>query len=123
MKQIVGITLLCILLLACSTTFQNASPKEFAEHIKQEQTLLLDVRTKGEYEEIHIEDATLIPVQELSKRIDEISSYKSNTILVYCRSGRRSVSAAKILHKEGFSTVINLKSGIVGWKKAGYPVK
>lgn len=117
--------ILCTLLLtACGKkTFTNSSSADFAKQIPKEGTFLLDVRTQGEFSEAHIKGATLIPVQELEKRISELESQKEKTILVYCRSGRRSVRAAKILNKAGFTKVVNLQSGINGWTKAGLPVK
>lgn len=118
------IILLCTLLFtACETNaVTNSSPADFATKIKNEGTFLLDVRTQGEFNEGHIKGATLIPVQELKSRITELESQKEKTILVYCRSGRRSLKAAKILHQAGFTKVVNLKSGINGWIKAGLPV-
>jgi rhodanese-related sulfurtransferase len=80
---------------------------------------LLDVRTPEEYSEGHIEGANLIPVQELESRLDEIPGDKQ--IIVYCRSGNRSRTAASILMENGFGMVYDM-GGINSWIEKGYPV-
>ena len=92
----------------------NNTPEEF-EASMQGEYLLLDVRTQAEYDEGHINDPTLIPVDELESRLDEISEYKDKPVLVYCRSGNRSVTASNILIQNGFSEVHNLLGGIGAW--------
>ncbi len=92
----------------------NDTPEEF-EASMQGEYLLLDVRTQAEYDEGHINDPTLIPVTELESRLDEISEYKDKPVLVYCRSGNRSVTASNILIDNGFSEVHNLLGGIGAW--------
>ena len=77
--------------------------------------LLLDVRTQEEYDAGHIEGSVLIPVTELQARINEIEGYKDAVVLVYCRSGNRSVTASNILIDNGFTQVHNLLTGYNGW--------
>ena len=103
--------------------YKDADAKEFKSYLSMNNSFLLDVRTLGEYNNGHIDGATLIPVQELEKRINEISDEKDKSILIYCRSGNRSVAASQILKAAGFSSIVNLKSGIKGWIKAGFPIK
>jgi len=83
----------------------------------------LDVRTHGEYKAGHIENATLIPVQELQSRIKELAEYKNQDILIYCATGNRSTVASKILIDDGFNRIINMRHGIYGWRMEEYPVK
>jgi rhodanese-related sulfurtransferase len=73
---------------------------------------LLDVRTIPEYKEGHLRDAKLIPLQTLSSKLSILRDDKNKKILVYCRSGSRSVSASRILKKNGF-TPLNIKGGII----------
>lgn len=83
---------------------------------------LLDVRTPQEYAEGHIDGALNINVQSDDfKQMAEKELSKDSTILVYCRSGRRSMDAAEILTKLGYK-VVNLKGGIIEWKEDGLPV-
>lgn len=63
--------------------------------------LLLDVRTPAEFHEGHVPRATNIPVQDLPHRLAEVGP-KTRPIVVYCRSGGRSASAAQILSAAGY---------------------
>ena len=73
---------------------------------------LLDVRTIPEFKEGHLRDATLIPVDALSQNLGMLKQEKNKKIIVYCRSGSRSVVASRILEKNGF-TPLNVKGGII----------
>ncbi|MDD3818556.1 MAG: rhodanese-like domain-containing protein [Actinomycetota bacterium] len=98
------------------------TPEEVYEILNSSQSsnyIILDVRTAGEFKEGYIEGAVNIPVSELESRLDELSRDKS--IIVYCRSGSRSRSAADILVKNGFTHVYNM-GGIVSWINSDYPV-
>jgi rhodanese-related sulfurtransferase len=64
--------------------------------------LLLDVRTRDEYEAGHLPSAKNIPVQELSKSLDAVGT-KDTPIVVYCRSGMRSATAASLLRDAGYT--------------------
>ncbi len=68
--------------------------------------LVLDVRTKREFQGGHYEGAINIPVQELESRLGELTD-KRRARVVYCASGMRSAQAVKILTKAGFSEVID----------------
>ena len=85
--------------------------------------VLLDVRTPEEFRggSGHIANSLLIPVQELERRINELSQYKDRTIIAYCRSGNRSGRAAAFLVRRGFSAM-NMEGGIVKWNELKLPV-
>ena len=97
----------------------QVAAEEAGSIIKDAKAMLLDVRTQEEFHEGHIKGAKLIPVSEINDRLNELDSMKDRQILVYCRSGRRSNVASKILIKRGFTKVINLKGGIIAWVNAG----
>ncbi|HED11433.1 MAG TPA: rhodanese-like domain-containing protein [Caldithrix abyssi] len=104
---------------AQTAAFRNISPQEVKAKIEnKEDIVLLDVRTPGEFNGPlgHIDNAILIPVQELGSRIDELAPYKDKEIIVYCRSGNRSRAATKILLKNGFNAV-NMTRGMQGWNQ------
>ena len=95
---------------------------EFDKAIKADSMQLLDVRTPQEYAEGHIDGALNIDVRSDDfQKMAEKDLSRDSTILVYCRSGRRSMDAAKILTRLGYK-VINLKGGIIEWKEEGLPV-
>jgi len=82
---------------------------------------LLDVRTIEEYKEGHLRDATLIPVQALAENLGMLKQDKNKKIIVYCRTGNRSVSASRILEENGF-TPLNVKGGIINLLGAGVEI-
>ena len=85
--------------------------------------VILDVRTVSEFEEGHINQAILIPVDELPQRIDELSQYKNDEIIVYCRLGVRSNSASLTLDDNNFTTVFDILGGLEAWIDAGFPIE
>lgn len=74
---------------------------------------LLDVRQPAEYQDGHIPGAVLVPLPELAGRMREVPA--ALPVLVYCRSGNRSRSAASLLAEAG-RTVFNLEGGMLAWK-------
>jgi len=82
--------------------------------------LILDVRTLEEYNTNHLYDAMLIPVAELAGRLAELASYNDSEIIVYCRSGSRSLQASNTLVANNFSKIFNMLGGITAWIDAGY---
>ena len=84
--------------------------------------VILDVRTREEYDgELgHLRGALLIPLQELAARVSELNAHIGKEILVYCRTGRRSLAAAEILQQNGH-TAINVEGGMVQWNELHLP--
>ncbi len=81
--------------------------------------IIVDVRTREEYDSSHIEGAILIPVSELEGRINELS--KEEELLIYCRTGNRSSNSVNILKANGYTKIFHLNDGIIAWIQAGYP--
>ena len=78
-----------------------------------EDFLLLDIREKEEFEERFIPKAVNIPLNKLLFNIDDIEEYKEKKVVVYCRSGHRSITACNLLSMEGFEKLYNLEKGII----------
>ncbi|TRZ44259.1 rhodanese-like domain-containing protein [Robertkochia solimangrovi] len=89
---------------------------------KMKKSTLLDVRSPEEFSESHLEGAVNMDVNNdaFIKNIESLN--KSKTVMVYCRTGKRSRRAATILDSLGFEKVINLEGGITAWMKSGLPV-
>ena len=92
-------------------------PEIRVEELKQrldagENLFLLDVRDEFEYEISNI-GGQLIPLAELSKRMNELDA--NRRIVALCKMGSRSVKAVKLLHDAGFNNVWNLTGGIHAW--------
>lgn len=101
------------------TNFESITPKQAQVLLEKDPSLtLLDVRTPEEYAEEHIEGSILIPVQVLPDNLSKLENAKNSKIIVYCRSGARSVSASRILSNNGFSP-LNVTGGITQWKSDG----
>jgi len=101
---------------------KNLSPDEAYQLVqgKGQELFLLDVRTSGEYREVRLANAKLIPISQLLKRLQEVP--KNRPILVYCAVGSRSSQVVGYMARVGFSEVYNLYGGIYAWDKKGYPV-
>lgn len=95
---------------------KNVSGKEAVDLIKENKELIiLDVRSKGEYNSGHINGSKLIPVSEISARIDELEKFRGKPILVHCASGGRSPKAVNILLKNKFAPIYHMNHGLMGY--------
>ncbi len=77
--------------------------------------LLLDVREPFELGICQIDGNLNIPLGQLPNRLNELSAWKNKLIITQCKSGRRSMKALETLKKHGFTNVLNLEGGILGW--------
>lgn len=93
-------------------TITAEEAKEFMD--STEDYVLLDVREEDEFAEGHLEGAILIPYESIEERAEEELPDKQQTILVYCRSGRRSAIAAESLANLGYEDVRDF-GGILDW--------
>lgn len=83
--------------------------------------LILDVRTLEEWEDYHIPGTTLIPLDELKDRVDEVP--RDQNVVVVCRTGIRSQEGRDILLEAGFTKVTSMNAGVSNWRAAGYPIE
>ena len=100
MKKIL-ILILCIIICGCENSKQNpiSINKEIEAVMKENNYIIVDVRTKEEYELSHVVDSINVPVDNIDENIE---LDKSKTILVYCQSGNRSNRAYNILNNLGY---------------------
>jgi rhodanese-related sulfurtransferase len=100
--------------------FQSVSAEQAYSLMKEDNNVtLLDVRTIEEFKSHHVRDAQLIPLRKLENNLQKLKAHKNKKILVYCQTGRRSVSASRILENNGF-TPINIEGGIIAMKHVGF---
>lgn len=95
--------------------YTDLTPAEAAAVIREGKAVLTDVRESSEYAESHIPGAVPLPLSVLSEKAAEVLPDPSVPVLVYCRSGVRSVKAAKILASMGYKEIYNLKGGFLAW--------
>lgn len=124
MRKILSILLTTLgLTTSCAQNYENVDVEGFEALVADSGVVLLDVRTASEYAEGHIAGAILID-QSQSDFVEKAKAAlpSDKKIAVYCRSGRRSASAASKLAAEGYHC-INLKGGIIAWKESSRPVQ
>ena len=122
MKRVSLLALLLALTMAlCAacgskTDYQTMEINDAAEMIAADDGhLLVDVRTKEEFEEKHLPGAILLPVEDIKDGRLERLPDKDQTILLYCRTGRRAKDAAAYLAKKGYTNIYEI-GGIIDWK-------
>jgi len=106
---VVGVGIILIFGTKTHESYKTISAEE-AYKMMEEDVIILDVRTKQEYESGHIENAINIPLDEINENID---LDKNKKILVYCQSGNRSKEASSKLHSLDHD-VYNF-GGIANW--------
>jgi len=100
---------------------QRITPLEYQNQFGDDTPhLLIDVRTPEEFASGHIQNAINISVETLQARLDEVPG--GTPVVVYCRSGNRSASAAQILIENGYQQVYDL-GGIKDWVTLGLPIQ
>jgi rhodanese-related sulfurtransferase len=99
--------------------FESVTPEQAISLLENDDNItLLDVRTPEEFRNGHLRNATLIPLGSLESHLDKLTPFRERRILVYCRSGSRSVAASRILETHSF-TPVNIREGIIGLAGAG----
>ena len=117
MKKIIVLLLSILLLVGCNNKEKESNILE--EVLKENNYIIVDVRTKEEYDSSHVVGSINIPYDTIDENTD---LDKSKTIIVYCRSGKRSSIASETLKKIGYNVLdlgafdsINLDKE---WKKS-----
>lgn len=120
MKRILALLFaLCLLVLAgcgqqADAAYRQISQEEAKEMMDAGDAVVLDVREQSEYDEGHIPGEVLLPVGSIDEDTAAVIPEKSTTVLVYCRSGNRSKTAAAALAELGYTDVYEF-GGINTW--------
>jgi rhodanese-related sulfurtransferase len=123
-KLFAAVSVVFILISSCTIgqTTNDIEIDEFKRKISSEKYVLVDVRTAEEFIDGHIEGALNIDYFSATFS-DDISKVGFEIpVLLYCRSGNRSIKAMKIMNELGFKEVYNLEGGIKGWILENNPV-
>ena len=92
---------------------KNVSGEDALKLIRDTKDLvIIDVRTKGEYQSGHINGSKLMPVSEIGSRIAELEKFRDKPILVHCASGGRSPKAVNVLLKNKFGPIYHMNHGL-----------
>ncbi len=101
---------------------KNISPMQATRLQNDEEILVLDIRDEADFKRGHVINAVNMPLNQMEKRINEISKFKNKPVIAVCETGMRSQRASKVLKKHGFETLHNLGGGMGAWTKANMPV-
>ncbi|WLC80202.1 rhodanese-like domain-containing protein [Clostridium estertheticum] len=92
---------------------KNVSGQEAVKLIRENKNLIiLDVRSKSEYQTGHINASKLMPPNEIASRISELEKFRGKPILVHCASGGRSPKAVNVLLKNKFGPIYHMNHGL-----------
>jgi len=108
------------LISVAAAAVQNVDAAQARKLLQQRSEIfLLDVRSPGEYFQVRLDGARLIPIDQLQRRVGEVPK---GPVLVYCAVGSRSSAVADYLVRLGYPEVYNLSGGIWAWQLKGFPV-
>ncbi len=111
--------------LGCTTQkairMKSVEAQNFIANNKE--LVIIDVRTLEEFDEGHLKGAINIDIKksDFEEQINKLDTTK--TYLVYCRSGRRSSNAVKIMSDKNFTSIYEISDGFLGWSENGLPVE
>ncbi len=108
--------------MAQEKKYHQLSSQQFDSLIKTGTGMLLDVRTKSEFDNEHIKNSGQLNFYAFDFKKKLLLLPKDEKIYLYCTTGYRSEKAAKILAKNGFTQVYNLEHGIMEWNLEELPV-
>ena len=94
--------------------YHRITAEEAYEIMVSQEVVVVDVRTREEYDGGHIENAVLVPNESIGSEMPDALPDKEATLLVYCRSGRRSKDAAQKLLALGYQNVYDF-GGVIDW--------
>jgi rhodanese-related sulfurtransferase len=97
-------------------------PTAATELINHKDAVVVDVRPAADFNKGHIINAVSIPSNGFANQMGTLNKHKEKPIIVSCRSGAQSSTAALQLKKAGFEQVYNLKGGILAWQSANLPI-
>ena len=84
--------------------------------------VLVDVRSKAEFDGGHVIDARHIPQEELAQAGETLKRFEEKVVITCCESGMRSGAAARVLKAQGFAKVVNLRGGLQSWRAENLPL-
>ena len=117
-----AVILACISVSSFAQGLAEIDVMAAAQQIQEKQIKVLDVREPSEFTTGVISGALLMPLGQVEKRLAELDGFKNQPMYVVCGSGGRSAQAIKILVKNGFTQLTNIKGGMTAWRKANLPV-
>jgi len=103
--------------------YHEVEPLQAVQLLNHESAQLVDVRELNEFRDGHIAGSHHLPLSRFTADLAKLESWRDTPLVVGCRSGSRSARACGILKQRGFTTVYNLKGGVMAWQSAGLPLQ
>ena len=100
---------------------QAVGPSD-AVRLLNEGAVLVDVRSRAEFDGGHIIDARHVPQEELAQAGESLKRFKDKVVITCCESGMRSGAATRVLQAQGFTKVVNLRGGLQAWRADSLPL-
>lgn len=91
--------------------------------LTRDDAIIVDVCEPGEYKKGHIPQAVNLPLKKLLSDHSTLEKHKTSNVILACRMGNRSESAARHLAKHGFEHVYTLAGGMTSWEKENLPLE
>ena len=101
---------------------KKIEPNELTTLINRENAILVDLRTKEDYDAGHIMSALNYPHQDFENQMHELDRYKERPIILVCDMGRNSANIGEKLKKADFKNTFRLNGGMMTWTQENLPV-
>jgi rhodanese-related sulfurtransferase len=101
--------------------FAGISPQDLIR-LQNQGALIIDLRNAEAFSAGHIGGARRMDSAEMLTAGDSLKKFKEKNVVVYCESGSTGAAAARVLLRQGFKQVFNLKGGVTGWRGENLPL-
>lgn len=98
------------------------SPAELTRLLNHEDAILLDIRSKADFDNGHILNSRNMPAAQIDQKLDKLKSEADKPVILCCNGGMDSQRVGRRLLMEGFARVYTLKGGMPAWKNDGLPL-
>lgn len=121
-----GAVLLAILVVAYELRARQQSASSIsaqeAVRLMNQGALVLDIRSREQFDAAHVNGARNIPAAELEAQAESLKKYREKPVVVYCESGTLSPAAIRRMADNGFTRAVSLRGGLAGWRADSLPV-
>jgi rhodanese-related sulfurtransferase len=117
-----------LLLLAFDPSSRTAggatkiSPGQLPQIQARQSAVVVDVRSKDEFEKGHIEQSISLPADSLQDNLKKLNKYRGKPLIIICQNGARANKAIGILKKNEFADLYLLDGGVTAWNKENLPL-
>jgi rhodanese-related sulfurtransferase len=121
-----GAVLLAVFVIAYELRARQQSASSVtaqdAVRLMNQGALVLDIRTRAQFDAAHVNGARHIPAAELEAQADTLKKYREKPVVVYCESGNLAPSAIRRLTEKGFTRAVGLRGGLAAWRADSLPL-